>query len=99
MLLFTEDDLKEELWNMGMRLRNRLSTWVDHPSYDSKSNIANARERLVGAHYFVQFLGIPNQWRDEFVNLNNHLEQPGSDRKYREEAYRLALLAYPLKES
>ena len=99
MLDFTEDDIKATLWNMGMRLRNRIGTWMVHPSYDTKSHISDARERLVGAHYFVQFLGIQGLWSDEFVSLINHLEEPGSDREYREEAYRLALLAYPYKES
>ena len=96
---FTDDDLKEEVWNMGMRLRNRIGTWRDHPSYDQKSYLVESLERITGAQDLVRFLGVTFPYSEELLNLCAHFNKPGSDREYREEAYRLALLAYPLKES
>lgn len=89
--------IEAEVWRTGMQLRNRLFTWRDHPSFDTKTALRNCAMRVIGAQDLCTGLGIalPREQLVKTMDLFALLAGGGQNAEYRKACFETALAAFP----
>lgn len=93
----TDEEILHAARHMGMLLRNSIFSWVDHPTFQYKTDLQRSAVFLVGAYELMRNLGVSFDWEERaaVLDLEEHLNTSGNDRRYREKALELAMRAFP----